>query len=185
MIFANEVKPGSTIIFEGRVCIADSNVTSGTAQRRRSFTIKMHDMRTGQNFEKSFSETDKFEEPNMKRRECALSYKSGKNFVFMDNEDYTEYEISEDSLEKQKPFLRENETYRVLIIDEQPAGLELPPSMNFVVTETAPPTNQATGSSQLKEAVCENGIVVKVPGFVKTGDKLRVSTATHEYLGKA
>ena len=185
MLFANELKPGSTVVFDGRVFIVDSNVTSGTAQRRRSFNIKMHDMRTGQNIEKSFSETDRLEEPNMKRREVTFSYKSGQNYVFMDNEDYQEYEITQESLAKQLPFIREGETFRVLLIDEIPAGLELPAAIVLAVAETAPPTNSAAGSSQLKEATLDGGLVVKVPPFVKVGDKIRVSTDTREYLSKA
>lgn len=185
MIFANELKPGSTVIHEGRVCVVDSSVTSGTAQRRRSFTIKMHDLRTGQNFEKSFGETDRFEAPDIKRREVQLSYKAGRSYVFMDSEDYSEYEILEDRLAAQRWFLREGEAYRLLIIDGEPCGLDLPTAFVLAVAETAPPANSAQGSSQLKEATLEGGLVVKVPPFVKVGDKLRISTSTHEYLSKA
>jgi elongation factor P len=185
MLFANQLKPGTPVLYEGKAYMVDSTVTSGTAQRRRSFTIKMHDLRTGQNFEKSFGEMDKFEEPDLKRREVQLSYKQGKNFVFMDQEDYQEYPIPEARLEREKYFLREGETYRLMIIDEEPCGLELPTAFTLAVTETAPPANSAQGSSQLKEAKVEGGLVVKVPPFIKVGDKLRVSTETYEYLGKA
>jgi elongation factor P len=185
MLFANQLKPGSVVSYEGKTFMVDSNVTSGTAQRRRSFTIKMHDLRTGQNIEKSFGEMDKFEEPNLQRREVQLSYKKGRDFVFMDNVDYQEHSIAEARLEKERPFLREGESYRMMIIDDAPVGIELPTACVLAVVETAPPTNSAAGSSQLKEATVEGGLVVKVPPFIKVGDKLRVSTETHEYLGKA
>jgi elongation factor P len=165
--------------------MVDSTVTSGTAQRRRSFTIKMHDLRTGQNLEKSFGEMDKFEEPDLQRREVQLSYKKGKAWVFMDNQDYQEHEIPDERLARERAFLREGESYRLMIIDGEACGLELPTAFTLAVTETAPPTNSAQGSSQLKEAKVEGGLVVKVPPFIKVGDKLRVSTETYEYLGKA
>lgn len=184
MLFANELKPGQAVLYEGRAYLVDSNVTSGTAQRRRSFTIKMHDLRTGQNIEKSFGESDKFQEPDVKRREVELSYQKGRDFVFMDKQDYQEHVITAERLEKKKYFLREGETYRLMIIDDEPCDLELPTAFVMEVSETAPPTNSAQGSSQLKEATCEGGLVVKVPPFIKVGDKLRVSTETLEYLGK-
>ena len=185
MLFANELKPGTPVLYEGRAYMVDSNVTSGTAQRRRSFTIKMHDLRTGQNIEKAFGESDKFEEPDLQRREVQLSYKQGKNFIFMDQTDYQEHVIPETRLAKEKYFLRENESYRLMVIDGEACGLELPTAFTMQVTETAPPTNSAQGSSQLKDALVEGGLTVKVPPFIKVGDKLRVSTETYEYLGKA
>jgi elongation factor P len=185
VLFANELKPGNAVVYEGRAYLVDSNVTSGTAQRRRSFTIKMHDLRTGQNFEKSFAEGDKFEEPDVKRREVDLSYMQGRDYVFMDKQDYQEYVMTAARLEKKRWFLRQGESYRILIIDEDPCELELPSAFILAVTETATPTNSAQGSSQLKEATTEAGLVVKVPPFIKVGDKLRVSTETLEYLGKA
>ena len=183
-LFANELKPGHVIMYDGKVYLVDSNVTSGTAQRRRSFTIKMHELRTGVNFEKSFGETDKFQEPDVKRREVELSYQRGRDYVFMDKQDYQEYTVPADRLEKKKFFLRDGEPYRLLIIDDDPCELELPQAFVMEVTETASPTNSAQGSSQLKEATVEGGLVVKVPPFIKVGDKLRVSTETYEYLGK-
>lgn len=185
MLFANQLKPGTPVMYEGRAFMVDSTVTSGTAQRRRSFTIKMHDLRTGQNVEKSFGETDKFDEPDLRRREVELSYKKGRNYVFMDQEDYSEFTIPEDRLAKERYFLREGEAYRLMIINDEPCGLDLPTAFVLAVTETAPPANSSQGSSQLKEATVEGGLVVKVPPFIKVGDKLRISTATYEYLSKA
>jgi len=185
MRFANDLKPGTAIIYEGKPCFVDSSTTAGTAQRRRSFVIKMHDIITGQNYEHSFGETDRLEEPDLKRREVQLSYKQGKNWIFIDQQDFQEYVVPEDRLKKSKYFLRENETYRLMIIDDVPLGVELPTAFTLEVLETAPPTNSAAGSSQLKEAQLEGGLMVKVPPHVKTGEKIRVSTETNEYLSKA
>src|SRR5436853_266558 len=83
----------------------------------------------------------RFEEPDMQRREVQLSYKQGKNFVFMDQVDYQEYQIPEARLEKERYFLREGETYRLMIIDGESCGLELPSNFELTVEETAPPAN--------------------------------------------
>lgn len=185
MLFANQLKPGAAVVVDGRAMMVVSSTVAGTAQRRRTFHVKMRDVVTGQNLEKAFGETDKFEEPDLKRREVQLSYKKGRSYVFMDQEDFQEYELPEESLERARYFLREGETYRLLVIDGQPAGLELPSAFTLEVTETAPPTNLAAGSSALKEARLESGLVVKVPPFIRVGEKVRVSTETFEYLGKA
>jgi elongation factor P len=185
MLTANQLKPGTPVMVEGRAYIVDSTSVGGTAQRRRTFHVKMHDVVTGQNFEKSFGETDKFEEPELKKREVQLSYKKGREHIFMDQEDFQEYSLSEEQLAKARYFLREGESYRILILDERPVGLELPSAFTLAVTETAAPTNMAAGSSALKDALLESGLTVKVPPFIKVGERLRISTETLEYLGKA
>jgi elongation factor P len=185
MIFANQLKPGTAIKHEGKIFMINSTSVAGTAQRRRSFHVKMYDLVTNQNIEKSFGEKDEFEEPDLKRRPVTLSYKKGRDYVFMDTEDYQEYVLPESRAERQRYFLRESEEYRLLVIDGSPVWVELPPSFVLTVSETAPPTNSAQGSSALKEATLEGGLVVKVPPFIKVGEKLKISTETLEYLGKA
>lgn len=185
MIFANQLKPGTAIKYEGKIFMINSTSVAGTAQRRRSFHVKMYDLHTNQNIDKSFGETDKFEEPDLKRRLVTLSYKKGREYVFMDAEDYAEFTMPEARLERAKYFLREGEEYRLLVIDGAPVWVELPTSGVLTVTETAPPANSAQGSSALKEATVEGGLVIKVPPFIKVGEKVKVSTETLEYLGKA
>jgi elongation factor P len=185
MLLANQLKPGTAVIVDGRAVMVESTTVAGTAQRRRTFHVKMRDIVTGQNLEKSFGETDKFEEPELLRREAQLSYRKGRDHFFMDSEDYQEYALSDEQLGRAKQFLKEGENYRLLILDGRPVGVELPASAVFEVTNTAAPTHAAQGSNALKEATLDNGLVVRVPPFIKVGEKIRISTETLEYLGKA
>jgi elongation factor P len=185
MLFANQLKPGTPVVVEGRAYMVESTSVGGTAQRRRTFHVRLRDILTGQNVEKSFGETDRFEEPELKRRDVQLSYKKGREWVFMDQEDYQEYALSEETLGRAKHFLREGEAYRILLLDGRPTGLELPSAFVLEVVETAAPTHAAQGSSAAKEAKLEGGLTVRVPPFIKVGEKIRISTDTLEYLGKA
>lgn len=185
MITANQLKPGTPVMVDGHAYIVESTTAAGTAQRRRTFHVKLRHVITGQNLDKSFGETDKFEEPELVKRDVQLSYRRGRDCIFMDSEDFQEYALGPAQLEKARYFLREGESYRALILDGIPVGLELPTAFTLTVTETAAPTNTAAGSSALKDALVEGGLNVKVPPFIKVGEKLRISTATLEYLGKA
>jgi elongation factor P len=185
MLLANQLKPGVAVIVDGRALMVESATVAGTAQRRRTYHVRMRDILTGQNLERSFGETDKFEEPELERRNAQLSYRKGREWVFLDEEDYGERVLTDEQIERAKKFLKEGETYRLLVLDGRPVGVELPPSVTLGITETAAPLHGAQGSSALKEATLENGLIVRVPPFLKAGDRIKVSTETLEYLGKA
>jgi elongation factor P len=76
-------------------------------------------------------------------------------------------------------------TVEVEFYGEEPLGVELPATVDLAVTDTAPGIKGATASAQVKPATLETGLVVQVPPFVNTGDLVRVSTETGEYLSRA
>jgi elongation factor P len=67
----------------------------------------------------------------------------------------------------------------------EPVGIELPQTVDLKVLETVPGIKGATASNQVKPATLETGLVVSVPPFINTGDVIRVSTETGEYLARA
>ena len=69
--------------------------------------------------------------------------------------------------------------------EDEPVGIELPVTVDLKVTDTAHGIKGATASAQVKPATLETGLVVQVPPFVNTGDSIRVSTETGEYLSRA
>jgi elongation factor P len=76
-------------------------------------------------------------------------------------------------------------TITVELYGSEPVGIELPQTVDLTVEDTVPGIKGATASAQVKPARLETGLVVQVPPFVNTGDKVRVSTETGEYLSRA
>src|SRR5215203_2969693 len=70
------------------------------------------------------------------------------------------------------------------LYDDEPVGIELPPTVDLVVKETVPGIKGATASNQIKPATLETGLVIQVPPFVNEGDKVRVNTETGEYQSR-
>jgi len=103
----------------------------------------------------------------------------------MDCETFEELELGEAQFGGRSAFLVEGQEFRVTFIDGQPTSVELPDSVPMKVTFTAPPGHSVGGGSSVtKEATVENGLEVRVPLFVKTGDTIRVDTRTKAYAGK-
>jgi elongation factor P len=82
-------------------------------------------------------------------------------------------------------FLKEGDTYSISFLDDEPLSINLPPKVVLVVTETTPGVKGNSATNVFKDAILENGLTVKVPPFIKTGDKVRVDTRTGAYTEKA
>ncbi len=93
--------------------------------------------------------------------------------------------IAAEALGDSVNYLIPDAIIKVEFYGEEPVGIELPPTVDLVVEDTAPGIKGATASNQVKPARLETGLVVNVPPFVNTGDKVRVSTETGEYLSRA
>ena len=103
----------------------------------------------------------------------------------MDTSNYEQINISSEALGDSKVYLIAEMTIRVEFYDVEPVGIELPPTVDLLVKETAPGIKGATASAQVKPATLETGLVIQVPPFVNTGDMIRISTDTGEYLTRA
>src|SRR5947208_11774749 len=111
-------------------------------------------------------------------------YNDGDHFYFMDTANYEQIQISAEALGDSKDFLIADSIIRVEFYEEEPVGIELPPTVDLLVKQTVPGIKGATASAQIKPATLETGLVVNVPSFVNEGDKVRVNTETGEYQSR-
>jgi elongation factor P len=109
-------------------------------------------------------------------------YKDGDHFVFMDQETFEQPMLSEELLGEHAKWLKEGTTVELLVYQDEPLDIELPTTVDLVVTETAPSFKGNTASGGGKPATLETGAVVTVPFFINVGDTVRVNPETEEYL---
>ena len=103
----------------------------------------------------------------------------------MDTSNYELVHISAEALGDSKEYLMADMTIRVEFYNDEPVGIELPPTVDLLVKQTVPGIKGATASAQIKPATLETGLVVNVPSFINEGDRIRVNTETGEYQGRA
>ncbi|MBI4503939.1 MAG: elongation factor P, partial [Chloroflexi bacterium] len=106
-------------------------------------------------------------------------------FHFMDTENFNQLALDLVQLGDDALYLVENTTLELLMHDDRPVAVELPPSVELRVAETEPGVRGDTASGGTKPAVMETGLKVQVPLFVNTGDVLRIDTRTGSYLVRA
>ncbi|MEM6639751.1 MAG: elongation factor P-like protein YeiP [Pseudomonadota bacterium] len=184
---ASEIKRGQIVRYKDKVC-AVRRIEVRTPSSRGSNTLykmKLQDVQSKQNIDDTFKGDDTFEDADLIRRASSYSYFDGELYVFMDDEDYTQYSFNADDLDGQLGYLTEGLSgIVVMLIDGQPVGINLPASVDLEITETAPAMKGGTVTKRSKPAILAGGLEVQIPEYLATGETIRVNTETGEYVSR-
>jgi elongation factor P len=147
--------------------------------------VKFRNIRTGTLSDQKLRSEDVIDRAILEEREMQYLYKDGDSFHFMDTSTFEQLHIPAEALGDSVNYIIPDALIRVEFYGVEPVGIELPPTVDLKVEDTVPGIKGATASAQVKPARLETGLVVQVPPFVNTGDMVRVSTETGEYLSRA
>jgi elongation factor P len=147
--------------------------------------IKLRDIRNGSLSDQKLRSEDQIERATLDEHQMQYLYHDGDDYYFMDTTSFEQVHISSGALGDSVKYIKPEMTIQVEFYGTEPVGIELPPSVDLTVTDTAPGIKGATASAQVKPATLETGLVVQVPPFVNPGDVVRISTDTGEYLSRA
>ena len=125
------------------------------------------------------------EEANTYKSKLQYLYKDQVNAVFMDLRSFEQVEIPLKVLGDQILFVKEGAESTVLFWDQTALSVEIPPKVVLTIAQTDPGVKGNSASNIYKSAVLENGLKVKVPLFIKAGEKIRVDSRTSEYIERA
>jgi elongation factor P len=182
MINAGELRPGNTVERQGELLqvleFAHNKQGRGTAIVRAKFK----NLQTGAVTEETFRPEEKFGRARIERSEAQYLYQDGDNYVVMDTTTYDQFPLTPDQLGEALRFLKENDNLFLLTYDGQVLGIDLPTSVELLVTQTDPGFKGDTANAAFKPATVETGLVVDVPLFVNEGDRIRVDTRTAKYV---
>ena len=188
LIGANELKRKMLITVDGQpYTVVDVFFASPSARGASTMVrTKLRHILTDAVLEKSFKTNEKFEEPDVALTPASFLYSDGEGFHFMDEETYEQFSLSEDQLGDERFYLKENLSLQVRKYNGEPVSLELPSTVDLVVTETEPGLrgDSASGGTT-KTATLETGLQARVPLFIKEGEVIRVNTQTGEFVSRA
>jgi len=185
MISSGELRKGSKLMYEESPYIVVDFMHVKMGRGRPHIKAKMKNLLTGAVIEKSFLTTESFAEPDLLHTNMQYLYSQNDEYTFMDSTTFDQIAISSEVLGESKWFLRENEEYSVLLYQGNPISVDLPASVILTVIESEPAAKGDTVSNVTKPATVEGGYTLKVPPFVKEGDKIKIDTRTGEYIERA
>ena len=168
------------------VCL-DVEVSKPTARGGQTLVrIKMRNMITKAVFDKTFKAGDKFAEPDLATVEASYLYADGSGYHFMDQETFEGLTLQPEMLGDDRQLLVDNLMVEVQKFNGNPIGVQFPPHVELTVTSTEPGARGDTASGSVtKLATLETGLEIRVPLFIKEGEKIRVHTETREFAGRA
>ncbi|WP_294514229.1 elongation factor P [uncultured Bilophila sp.] len=145
---------------------------------------KLRNILNGRVLDNTFRSGEKVDRPNLESRDMQFLYHEGENLVFMDMTTYDQMDMPAEATDGKSNYLKDGQVCRVLLYNDKPLDIEIPASLVLEVTATEPGAKGDTVSNVTKPATLETGVVIQVPIFVNTGDRIKVDTRTNAYLGR-
>ena len=146
---------------------------------------KMRSVLSGKVVEKTFNAGVKVEVASVEKRNMQYLYRDGEDFMFMDSTNYDQISVSKQTVGEAVDYLLENAGVVVAMHEGNPLFIEMPASVELVITYTEPGLQGDRSSGGTKPATVETGITIQVPLFIKQDEKVLVDTRTGAYLGRA
>jgi elongation factor P len=150
--------------------------------KRAAMQTKMRNLRTGSMIDYRFRAEDSIEKVTVDEIDFEYLYSDAEGHHFMNTENYEQLALQNDIVGDSKDYLIANMPVKIEYYDEKPIGVLLPDTVDLTVVETEPSIQKATASAVMKPAKLETGLVINVPPFVGTGDKVRVDTSEGRYM---
>ncbi|QIN83027.1 elongation factor P [Rubrobacter tropicus] len=182
MISTNQFRNGAAIRVDGKrfTILYFQHVKPG---KGGAFVrTRLRNIDTGAQIEKTFRAGEKLESVRTESRPMTYLYKDGDLLHFMDSDTYDQVAVPAEAVGDAAGYIVEGGTVSVLSADGEVVSVEPPPHVDLEVTQTDPGLKGDTATGGSKPATLETGVVVQVPLFVNTGERVRVDTRSNEYL---
>lgn len=180
---ASEMKRGQTVKIEGVLYAIVEYQHVKLGKGGAVYQTKLKSLKDGLIQNIRIRAEENIEEAFLDKRKYEYLYTAGPNeHVLMDLETYDQITLDDDAFGDGTKYLKANETLQVSMYENKPVIVDLPNTVDLVVSDTAPEIKGATATNQYKSATLETGAIVSVPPFIKVGEKIRVDTRTGEYV---
>lgn len=181
-ISANDIRKGMVIVFEGAPCKIMEFRHHTPGNLRAMVQARLRNLKTGSSFEHRFRSNDNLEKASLEQHDMEYMYSDGSHHHFMNTENYEQVSLSADELGDAAQWLMPGLKIEVEFYEGAPMGVELPDSMELVVEYTEPGLKGATVTNTNKPARLENGVMIQVPPFIESGERIRVNPTEAKYI---
>ena len=181
----NDLKNGMTLNIDGTLMnvVEFQHVKPG---KGGAFVrTKLKNVRTGRVLDKTFRADERVEQAVVEKKEMQFLYHDGDHYVFMDSSTYEQIHVGAATLGAAIKYIVDGSTMVLQFYKDEIIGLDLPAAVELTVSDTEPGIQGDRVSGARKPATLETGLVVQVPLFVNSGDRIKVDTRSAEYLTRA
>ena len=182
MIKGTDITKGTCLLQKGQPYLVVErefhNPGKGTSVAR----IKMKSIKDGSVLSLTIPTQQEVEDAQVDIHSCQYQYADQDSYHFMDNENYEQYEVSISENPDKKFYLKDGDAYELTIWEGKVIDIRIPYKVVFTVAESENYVKGDTVSGATKPIVTETGLTIRVPLFIKQGEKILVNTETNEYV---
>ena len=182
MIKAGQIDKGTALLIKGQpfICIDREFVSPGKGSA--FVRLKLKSPSTGQTLSETMKTQDNVDDIMVSDRDCQYLYNDGEHFHLMLTDTFEQIEVPMATFVDYEFLMKDGETYRCTFWEAALLDIQIPPKVVFFVAEAEEAVKGDTVQGATKYVTTETGLKVKVPIFIKQGEKIRVNTETREYL---
>ena len=180
----NDLKNGLVLNLDGQLwsVVKFQHVKPGKGGAFVRTTLK--NVLSGKVVDKTFNAGTPVDTATVDRREMTYLYPDGTDFVFMDTDTFEQMTIPGETVGNAAKYLLDNQTVLVAVHDGTPLYVELPTSVELVISHTDPGLQGDRSTGGTKPATLETGAEIQVPLFLSIGERVKVDTRDGRYLGR-
>jgi elongation factor P len=182
---ASDIRRGQAVKMEGKLFVVTNADHNTPGNLRAKVQFKLRDVTKGTIMDKRVGATEDIETVTLDRRQVEYLYSDQTGHVLMDMETYDQTTIAKEVFGDDILYLKPNTQLMAMFYEGKVVSYEMPKTVDLKVIDTPPIIKGATATNQLKEAKLETGLTTRVPGFLLTGETIRINTETGEYLSRA
>jgi len=182
MYESSDLRKGLKIEIDGYPYVIVNFEFSKPGKGQALYRCKLKNMVNGTQMDRTFRSVDKFNEPHLEEYQMEYLYEENKRYCFMNTSTYEQEFLTNEQLEDNIKFLKENMVCTILFFQNRPIGITLPNFVDLRVTKSDPWVKGDTASGSTKPATLETGYVIQVPPFISEGELVRIDTRSGNYV---
>jgi elongation factor P len=185
MAIANDLRRGNAIKINGAVCVVMDTGHVKPGKGPAYIQAKLRNLNTGKSSDNRFNSSESVEIVPMTTRKLEFSYMEGEDFVLVDPETYEQENVRAELMTDVKDFMTENTPLTATYVDGNLAMVELPANVVLTVSNAPDGVRGDSAGNVQKPVTLETGVIIQVPLFIKTGEKIKIDVKNQKYLERA
>jgi len=182
MASPNDIKKGTVVNRNGELMVVIDFQRVSPGKGSSFVRTKMKSVSSGKVKEENLKSSENLTFEDVQYKKMQYLYNDGNLYTFMDTQTYEQVSIAAADIESEIPYMKEGLEVKVVMHDGNALTLELPQKIQYTVTYSEPAVKGDTASGNvLKDAEMDNGLKVRVPVFINTGDEILVNTESGSY----
>jgi elongation factor P len=182
MIKAGSIEKGSCLLIKGDPYLVTEREFVNPGKGAAFAKVKLKNLKTGQVLRETIKTNESVEEADVFDRTVQYLYQDAEAVHVMDTDTYDQFDVPIEGMEDKMRYIKEGETYTLVVWNDTPIDIKIPTKVVFTVTEASEGVKGDTVTGATKMVTIETGVEVRVPIFIKQGERIMVNTETNEYV---